>query len=137
MYDLTSSKEDEFKLSQYISMINESLLLQAHVVINSRLIIWFIYSIWYLFINYLTALLMWWRCFNIDAVNELQILQSFVITTLRLFIWIDYSTSSIFSSLTDINISLILFIDWLWLLKESVVTWMKTLHDDFSDYVTF
>ncbi len=29
IYDLTSSKEDEFKLSQYISVINESLLLQA------------------------------------------------------------------------------------------------------------
>ncbi len=39
MYDLTSSKEDELKFSQYISVIDESLLLQAHVVMNSRLII--------------------------------------------------------------------------------------------------
>jgi len=29
MYDLMLSKEDEFKSSQYISMINELLLLQA------------------------------------------------------------------------------------------------------------
>ncbi len=137
MYDLTSSKEDEFKSLQYISVIDKSLLLQAHVVINSRLIIWFIYSIWYLFINYSTALSMWWRRFDINAVNELQILQSLVIMTLKLFIWVNYSTSSIFSSLTDIDMSLILFVDWLWLLEENVVAWMKTLHDDFSDHVTF
>ncbi len=29
MYDLTSSKEDELKLFQYISVIDESLLLRA------------------------------------------------------------------------------------------------------------
>ncbi len=132
-----SSKEDEFKLFQYISVIDESLLLRAHVVTNSKLITWFIYSIWYLFINYSTALSMWWRCFDIDAVDESQILQSLVITTFRLFIWVDYFTSSIFSSFTDINMSLILFINQLWLLEESVVAWMKTLHDDFSDHATF
>ena len=132
-----SSKEDELKLSQYISVIDKSLLLQTHVVTNSRLIIWFIYSIWYFFINYSTALLMWWRRFNINAVNELQILWSLVVMILRLFIWINYSTSSIFLSLTDIDMSLILFIDWLWLLEEDVVTWVKTLHDDFSDHVMF
>ncbi len=137
MYDLTSSKENEFKLLQYISVINESLLLQAHVITNSRLFIWFIYFIWYLFINYLTALLMWWRCFDIDAVDELQILQSLVVTTFRLFIWVDYFTSSIFSSLIDIDMSLILFINQLWLLEKSVVAWVKTLHNDFSDYATF
>ena len=137
MYDLTSSKEDEFKFSQYISVIDKSLLLQAYVVTNSRLIIWFIYSIWYLFINYLITLSMWWRCFNINAVDELQIFQSLVIMTFRLFIWINYSTSSIFSSFTDINMSLIFFVDWLWLLKKSVVAWMKTLHNDFSDHATF
>ena len=118
MYDLTSSKEDEFKFSQYISVIDKSLLLQAYVVTNSRLIIWFIYSIWYLFINYSTTLSMWWRRFNIDAVDELQILRSLVVTTLRLIIWVDYSTSSIFSSLTDINMSLVFFVDRLWLLEE-------------------
>jgi len=118
MYDLTSSKEDELKLSQYISVINKSLLLQTHVITNSRLIIWFIYSIWYLFINYSMTLSMWWRYFNIDAVNELQILRSLIIMTLKLFIWIDYSTSSIFSSLTDIDMLLIFFVDWLWLLEE-------------------
>ena len=117
-YDLTSSKEDELKLSQYISVINESLLLQTHVVTNSRLIIWFVYFIWYLFINYLTTLLMWWRRFNIDAVDELQILRSLVIMILRLFIWIDYFTSSIFSSLTDVDMSLIFFVDRFWLLEE-------------------
>ncbi len=118
MYDLTSSKEDELKLSQYISVINKSLLLQTHVITNSRLIIWFIYSIWYLFINYSMTLSMWWRYFNINAVNELQILRSLIIMTLKLFIWIDYSTSSIFSSLTDIDMLLIFFVDWLWLLEE-------------------
>ncbi len=118
MYDLTSSKEDELKLSQYISVIDESLLLRTHVITNSKLIIWFIYSIWYLFINYSTTLSMWWRRFNINAVDELQILRSLVVTTFRLFIWVDYSTSSIFSSLTDIDMSLIFFVDWLWLLEE-------------------
>ncbi len=113
-----SSKEDEFKFLQYISVIDESLLLRAHVITNSRLIIWFIYSIWYLFINYSATLLMWWRCFNIDAVDELQILQSLVVTTFRLFVWVNYSTSSIFSSLTDINMSLIFFVNQLWLLEE-------------------
>ncbi len=73
MYDLTSSKEDELKLFQYISMIDESLLLQAHIVTNSRLIIWFIYFIWYLFINYLMTLSMWWRHFNINIVDESSI----------------------------------------------------------------
>ncbi len=131
------SKEDEFKSFQYISMIDKSLLLWTHVVTNLRLIIWFIYSIWYLFINYSTALLMWWRCFNIDAVDELQILQSLIIMILRLFIWVNYSTNSIFSSLTDINMSLILFVNRLWLLEENVVVWVKTLHDDFSDHATF
>jgi len=137
MYDLMLSKEDEFKSFQYISMIDKSLLLWTHVVTNLRLIIWFIYSIWYLFINYSTALLMWWRCFNIDAVDELQILQSLIIMILRLFIWVNYSTNSIFSSLTDINMSLILFVNRLWLLEENVVVWVKTLHDDFSDHATF
>ncbi len=61
---------------------------------------------------------MWWRRFDIDAVNELQILWSLVIMTFKLFIWVNYSTSSIFSSLTDIDMSLILFINWLWLLEN-------------------
>ncbi len=76
------------------------------------------YSIWYLFINYLTTLLMWWRCFDINAVNKLQILRSLVVTTCRLFIWIVFFTSSIFSSFTDIDMSLIFFVDWLWLLER-------------------
>ncbi len=137
MYDLTSSKEDEFKSFQYISVIDKSLLFQAHVITNSRLIIWFIYSIWYFFINYLITLLMWWRHFNINAVNELQILQSLVIMTFKLFIWVNYFTSSIFSSFTDIDMSLIFFIDWLWLLEKNVIVWVKTLHDDFFDHAMF
>ena len=83
-----------------------------------KLIIWNDYFIWYLFINYSMILLMWWRCFNIDAVNELQILQSLVITTCRLFIWIIYFTSSIFLFLTDIDMSLNFFVDRLKLLEE-------------------
>jgi len=61
---------------------------------------------------------MWWRRFNIDAVNESQILRSLVVTTRRLFIWVVFFTSSIFSSLTDIDMSLIFFVDWLWLLGK-------------------
>ncbi len=64
------------------------------------------------------TLSMWWRRFDIDAVNESQILQSLVITICRLFIWVVFFTSSIFSSLTDIDMSLIFFIDWLWLLEK-------------------
>ncbi len=137
MYDLTSSKEDELKSFQYISVIDKSLLLQAYIVTNSRLIIWFIYSIWYLFINYSMTLLMWWKHFNINTVNELQIFQSLVITTFKLFIWVDYFTNSIFSSFTDIDMSLIFFVDWLWLLERNVIMWVKTLHNNFSDHVMF
>ncbi len=61
---------------------------------------------------------MWWRRFDIDAVNESQILRSLVVTTRRLFIWVVFFTSSIFSSLTDIDMSLIFFVDRLWLLGE-------------------
>ncbi len=64
------------------------------------------------------TLSMWWRRFNIDAVNESQILRSLVVTTCRLFIWIVFFTNSIFSSLTDIDMSLIFFVDQLWLLEE-------------------
>ncbi len=64
---------------------------------------------------------MWWRHFNINAVNELQILWSLVITTCRLFIWIVFFTSSIFSSFTDIDMSLIFFIDQLWLLEKMLL----------------
>ena len=88
------------------------------VIMILKLIIWNEYFIWYLFINYLMTLLMWWRCFNINAVNELQILQSLVVTICRLFIWVVFFTSSIFSSLTDIDMSLIFFVDWLWLLEK-------------------
>ncbi len=117
MYDLTSSKEDEPKPSQYISVTDESLLLQAHVVTNSRLITWIDFSTWYLFINYSTALSMWWRRFNTDAVDESRILRPLVVTTLRLITWVNYSTTSIFSSLTDIDMSLVFFVDRLWLLE--------------------
>ncbi len=64
------------------------------------------------------TLSMWWRRFDIDTVDESQILWSLVITTRRLFIWIVFFTSSIFSSLTDINMSLIFFVDRLWLLEK-------------------
>ncbi len=61
---------------------------------------------------------MWWRRFDIDAVDESQILRSLVVTTRRLFIWIVFFTNSIFSSLTDIDMSLIFFVDRLWLLGK-------------------
>ncbi len=59
---------------------------------------------------------MWWRRFDIDAVDESQILRSLVVTTRRLFTWVVFFTSSIFPSLTDIDMSLIFFVDRLWLL---------------------
>ncbi len=59
---------------------------------------------------------MWWRRFDIDAVDESQILRSLVVTIRRLFTWVVFFTSSIFSSLTDIDMSLIFFVDRLWLL---------------------
>ena len=78
---------------------------------------------------------MWWRCFDIDAVNKLQILQLLVVIICRLFIWIVFFTSSIFSSLTDIDMSLIFFVDQLWLLEEvlsrrwkSIENMLHTLH---------
>ncbi len=83
-----------------------------------RLIIWNDYFIWYLFINYLMTLLMWWRCFNINAVDESQILQLLKIIIRKLFNWIVFFTSSIFSSFTDIDMSLIFFVDQLWLLEK-------------------
>ncbi len=61
---------------------------------------------------------MWWRCFNINAVDESQILWSLVVTIHKLFIWVVFFISSIFSSLTDIDMSLIFFIDQLWLLER-------------------
>ncbi len=79
---------------------------------------WNDYSIWYLFINYLMTLSMWWRRFDINTVDESQILRSLVITTRRLFIWVVFFTSSIFSSLIDIDMLLIFFVDRLWLLEE-------------------
>ncbi len=82
---------------------------------------WNDYFIWYFFINYLMILLMWWRHFDINAVNESQILRSLVITTCKLFIWVVFFTSSIFSSLTDIDMSLIFFVDQLWLLERMLL----------------
>jgi len=72
-----------------------------------------------------------------DAVDESQILRPLVVTIRKLFIWVVFFTSSIFSSLTDIDMSLIFFVDRLWLLGRDVVAWMKTLHDGFSDHATF
>ncbi len=74
---------------------------------------------------------------HIDAVNKLQILQSLIVTIRRLFIWVVFFTSNIFSSFTDIDMSLIFFVDQLWLLERNVIMWVKTLHDNFSDHATF
>ncbi len=57
----------------------------------------------------------------IDMINKSSSLQSLAVTTLRLHL--NYLiTNDIFSSLTDIDMSLLFFVDWLWLLKENVVT---------------
>ncbi len=70
----------------------------------------------------------------IDVMNKLQILQSLVIMTLIL-----KSTFSldIFSSLTDINMLLIIFVDWLWLLEKMLSRRWKLCTIDFSAYITF
>ncbi len=72
----------------------------------------------------------------IDMINKSSSFWSLAVTTLRLHLSC-LITNSIFSSFTDINMSLIFFVDWLWLLKKNVVMWVKTLHDNFSDYTTF
>ncbi len=57
----------------------------------------------------------------IDMINKLSSLQSLTVITLRLHL--NYLiTNSIFSSFTDIDMSLLFFVDWLWLLKKNVVT---------------
>ena len=72
----------------------------------------------------------------INMIDESSFLQSLAIITFRLHL--SYLiTSNIFSSFTDIDMSLFFFVDWLWLLEESVVMWVKTLHDDFSDHAMF
>jgi len=72
----------------------------------------------------------------IDMIDESSSLRSLAVTTLRLHLNC-LITSNIFSSLTDIDMLLIFFVDWLWLLEKDVVAWMKTLHDNFSDHATF
>ncbi len=70
----------------------------------------------------------------IDAIDELQILWSLVVTTLIL-----RSTFSldIFSSFTDIDMSLIFFVDWLWLLERVLSRRWKLCMIDFLTYTTF
>ncbi len=116
MNDLTSSKEDELK-SLSVYQHNRRVTTSSSTVVTS-FNTWNDYSTWYLFINYSTTLSMWWRHFDIDTVNELQILRSLIVTTCRLFTWVVFFTSSIFSSLTDIDMSLIFFVDRLWLLEK-------------------
>ncbi len=117
MYDLSLSKEDEFKLSQYISAVDESLLLRSHVITNSRLIYW----------NRLFYLVSFHQLLNntVDVSEDVsvyrrsrRVLNSSITCNhnLRLVIWIDFSTSSIFSFLTDFDMSLVFFVDQLWLL---------------------
>ncbi len=72
----------------------------------------------------------------INVIDESSSLQSLAVTTFRLHLSC-LITSSIFSSFTDINMSLLFFIDQLWLLEKSVVAWVKTLHNNFSDHATF
>ena len=56
----------------------------------------------------------------INVINESSHLQSLAVTTLRLHLSC-LIISSISSSLTNIDMSLFFFIDWLWLLEKSVV----------------
>ncbi len=62
---------------------------------------------------------MWWRCFDINIIDELQIFQSFdhnsQISHLHCLAF------SIFWSFININMSLIFFINWLWLLEEMLL----------------
>ncbi len=118
MYDLTSSKEDELKLSQYISVIDESLLLQSHVAwtrdsSSESTILSDIFS---------SITQRHCRCDeDVSAYRRSRWIINSLITcnhNFRLIIWINFSTSSIFSSLTDFNMSLIFFVDQLWLLER-------------------
>ncbi len=43
--DIKSTEVEFSEFLQYISAVDESLLLQSHVIMNSRLSIWFIYFI--------------------------------------------------------------------------------------------
>ncbi len=70
----------------------------------------------------------------IDAVNELQILQSLVIMT---FILKSTFSLNIFSFLTDINMSSIIFVNQLWLLEKMLLCRWKLCIINFSAYTTF
>ena len=71
----------------------------------------------------------------IDATDGSSPLRPLAVTTLRLHLNC-LTTSSIFSSLTDIDMSLLFFVDRLWLLGGGVVAWVKTLHDGFPGHAT-
>ncbi len=70
----------------------------------------------------------------IDVINELQILQSLIVMILIL-----RSTFSlnIFSSFTDIDMSLIFFVNWLWLLERMLLHKWKLCMINFFAYTTF
>ena len=94
------------------------------------------YSIWYLFINYSTALSMWWRRFSISTrsmIANLTITCSHNSQTLHL----SCLTLDIFSSFTDIDMSLIFFVDRLWLLGKMLSRRWKLCTIDFSAHATF
>ncbi len=118
MHDLTLSKEDELKFSQYISVIDESLLLRSHVVrtrdsSSESTILSDIFS---------SITQRHCRCDEDVSVyrRSRRVINSSITCShnLRLIIWIDFSTSSIFSSLTDFDMSLVFFVDQLWLLER-------------------
>ena len=94
------------------------------------------YSTWYLFINYLMTLSMWWRCFSISTqsmIANLTITCSYNSQTLHL----SCLMLNIFSSFTDIDMSLIFFVDRLWLLGKMLSRRWKLCTIDFSAHATF
>ena len=92
------------------------------------------YFIWYLFINYLMILSIWWRCFSISTWSfKLQILQSLVITTLILRLTFSLDIFSFLWHWHVINLLRRSIVT----VRKNVVTWVKTLHDNFSDHATF
>ena len=118
MYDLSLSKEDEFKLSQYISAVDESLLLRSHVVWTQD------FSSESTILSDIFSSITQRHCRCDEDVSvyrrSRRVINSSITCShnLRLIIWIDFSTSSIFSSLTDFDMSLVFFVDQLWLLER-------------------
>ncbi len=90
-----------------------------HCSHNSQYLKWLFYLIsFHQLLNDIVDVMKMFQYINV--INESSSLQSLAVTTLKLHLSC-LITSSIFSSLTDIDMSLLFFVDQLWLLEKSVV----------------